>query len=400
MHAKRPLARRIDGSAEHAPLIDALRGFAALFVAYYHCRQVTWIGLHAFRHAGVPPLSPGSLAAWLTAPVMWGAAGVPIFFVISGYCIHRGPALRIAADPGYQLDARVFWLRRFVRIYPVLVAALLLTCAADSLSVALSAVHPKIESFGLRAFVVNLLSLQGIVGLPYGSNGALWTLSLEVQLYVAYPLVFALRRRFGLHATLLAIAAVNVASAFVLVPLGLQVFTMYWSAWMLGAWIAEIRAHDGERAGPARRTRALPQRLLAICGLALGIAGCAGYTSIGAYCGFQLWAAGFACCLLAALRRDTPMRSTAARWLAWTGRFSYSLYLVHLPVFVFLSALLYRCALQTPIWPSFGFMLAVLPVAWLLYVAVERPAQRAAARIGRRDAASATPFTPIAPEST
>ena len=76
-----------------------MRGFAALFVAYFHCRQIVWVGMRDFHHAYVNALSPGTLAGYLTLPFAWGPAGVSIFFVISGYCIHRNGAYKLAADP-------------------------------------------------------------------------------------------------------------------------------------------------------------------------------------------------------------------------------------------------------------------------------------------------------------
>jgi peptidoglycan/LPS O-acetylase OafA/YrhL len=68
------------------------------------------------------------------------------------------------------------------------------------------------------------------------------------------------------------------------------------------------------------------------------------------------------------------------------GEFSYSLYLIHLPLFVLLGSLLFRSELQTSIWASFGFTLAVLPVAWVFYRLFERPALNVAARLRKRAA--------------
>ncbi|HEY4804200.1 MAG TPA: acyltransferase family protein, partial [Paraburkholderia sp.] len=76
-------ARPVAAAGEH--LIEGLRGFAALLVAYFHCRQVTWIGMGAFHQLHASLANPGTIAAWLTFPIAWGSAGVPIFFVISGY---------------------------------------------------------------------------------------------------------------------------------------------------------------------------------------------------------------------------------------------------------------------------------------------------------------------------
>jgi peptidoglycan/LPS O-acetylase OafA/YrhL len=370
----RPL-QSVAGALAGEHLIEALRGFAALLVAYFHCRQVTWIGMEAFHASHASLANPGTIAAWLTLPVAWGSAGVPIFFVISGYSIHRSGAARLFANPGFRLDARQFWLRRFVRIYPVLLAALLLTFAVDSISLTLLPVSHKILDIGPQAFLVNLFSLQGVAGKTYGSNGALWTLSLEVQFYLLYPLVFALRRRFGMPVVIAGIAVINVVSALTLQRHDIIVFTSYWFSWILGAWIAEARLR-GSRGFPFAYSAAA----------LFAVAGCGAF-HFGQYGAFQLWACAFACYLVKALARPSGGgRGVVVPVFAKIGDFSYSLYLIHLPLFVLLGSLLYRSALQPAIWPSFGFTLAVLPVAWIFYWLVERPAQQAAAKLRRRAA--------------
>ncbi|MGF6777420.1 acyltransferase family protein [Paraburkholderia sp. GAS334] len=354
-------------SAAKEHIVDAMRGFAALLVAYFHCRQVTWVGMETFHRTAGKVLDFNTIVSYLTFPIAWGSAGVPIFFVISGYCIHRGGALRLAANPAYRLDAVNFWARRFARIYPVLLAALLLTFALDSISYQLPPVSHKLKDIGLHVFLVNLFSLQGVAGRTYGSNGALWTLALEVQFYAVYPLLFALRRRTGMPWVVAIIAAINVVSALVLERHDIQFFTSYWLSWTLGAWIAEAKAHAGAR------TRPLSPWLYAAAATFI-LAGFVAF-HFGQYAAFQLWAIGFACYLLKALDRPA---SNAPRFalLSRLGDFSFSLYVVHLPLFVLLSALVFHSTLQVAIWPSFAFLLLAIPVAWVFYRMVELPAMK------------------------
>ncbi len=213
--------------------INAWRGIAALLVAYFHCRQVTWIGMQQF-HRGAPAWDANTVG-YLTFPIAWGSAGVPIFFVISGYCIHRAMARRLAARLHASLDNGNFLLRRFTRIYPVLLTALVLTFVLDSFSAGFEPVSRKINPFDLHAFVVNVLSLQGIAGKTFGSNGALWTLSVEVQFYLVYPLLLMLRRRIDMRGVFAAVALVNVLSAAMFESHHVVVFTSYWLSWTLGA---------------------------------------------------------------------------------------------------------------------------------------------------------------------
>ena len=113
--------------------INAWRGFAALLVAYFHCRQITWIGIQQFHKTGAR-FDLNTVFSYLTFPIAWGSAGVPIFFVISGYCIHRGTARKLLANPAAPFDTGNFLMRRFARIYPVLLAALVLTYVLDTFS--------------------------------------------------------------------------------------------------------------------------------------------------------------------------------------------------------------------------------------------------------------------------
>jgi peptidoglycan/LPS O-acetylase OafA/YrhL len=360
-------ARAASAGKDH--VIDAMRGFAALLVAYFHCRQVAWVGMQAFHQSVGHSLGVGAIAAYLTFPIAWGSAGVPIFFVISGYCIHRGGALRLASNPDYRLDTGNFWVRRFARIYPVLLAALVLTFALDWFSLQLPPVSHKIREIGWQSFVVNLLSLQGVAGKTYGSNGALWTLSLEVQFYAIYPLLFALRRRIGMTSVLAIVAVVNVISAYVLERHDIQFFTSYWFSWTLGAWIADARTR---RASDARSSI-----WLYVLAAAFIVLGCVAF-HFGQFGAFQLWAVGFAFYLYKALERGSGnQRETfGTRWLSRFGDFSFSLYLIHLPIFVLLSSLLFRSSLQMSIWPSFGYMLVAVPVAYVFYRLVELPAMK------------------------
>jgi len=363
-----PATRSETKVADKEHVIDAMRGFAALLVAYFHCRQVEWVGMQSFHHVAGKSFDLNTIVAYLTLPIAWGSAGVSIFFVISGYCIHRSAAQKLAANPAYRLDAMNFWARRFTRIYPVLFAALLLTLALDWASLQLPPVNHKILDIGPKAFFVNLFSLQGVAGKTYGSNGALWTLSLEVQFYAVYPLLFALRKRLGMNGVLGLVALVNIASYFVFERHELQFFTSFWLSWTLGAWIAESQVKHNTA------QKRMPWLMYGAAAMLTAL-GCAAF-HFAQYYAFQLWALGFACYLNEALKSRRHNDTPVIRLLSRFGDFSFSLYSIHLPIFVLLSSLLYRSALQMSIFPTFGFMLVALAAAWVFYRCVELPAMK------------------------
>jgi peptidoglycan/LPS O-acetylase OafA/YrhL len=352
-------------TTQHGELsIDALRGAAALMVAYLHGREVAWIGMRDYWHAHRWILSLDSALAWLSAPVMFGSIGVPVFFFLSGYCIHRGVARRRQSDPHWRPDAGAFWLRRVVRIYPVLIGALLLTWGLDTASAAYAPQSYKLGSVDAMTFLANLLALQGIAGPHFGSNGALWTLALEIQFYACYPMLLALRDRFGLHRVLGAVALLNVLSWAVLERHGITVFPSYYLSWCLGFYIAEREA--GARVC-ARDSR------WRFGGMALLVAGCVVF-AISQYAAFQVWALGFACYLWRLLA--VPYRpGVMVRALARVGMFSYSLYVVHLPIFVWLMSRQYHSQKPDSIVPSLVFLLVAGALAYVFHRLVERPAQ-------------------------
>ncbi|MGF6722881.1 peptidoglycan/LPS O-acetylase OafA/YrhL [Paraburkholderia sp. GAS41] len=358
--------------------VEMMRGIAAMVVAYFHCRVIAWVGIRHYAEMSHVVFSLDTLLAYVTIPFVWGSIGVPIFFVISGYCIHRGHAAKLARDPRYRLDAADFLLRRFVRIYPVLLFALLLTLALDSISLQFVPHNERLGDLGLTAFVGNLLALQGIAVPTFGSNGALWTLALEIQFYALYPLLFAAQRRLGSSRTLVALALLNAASYGLFERHGITVFTSYWLSWYLGAWVAQWQLAGGR--APVGRLGVLAALLL--------VAGCA-VSFESQYSGFQLWALAFALFLPIVLQARTG-RSLAMRCLEKVGEFSYSLYVVHIPVFVLLVSWLFHSVKPDSIFYSMGFFLIALGVAYVFHLLVERPVLRMLRKMSSRRAGRVT----------
>lgn len=346
--------------------VEAMRGVAAMIVAYFHCRVIAWIGIHQYATRHSFSLSPDSLLAYVTFPFVFGSIGVPIFFVISGYCIHRQHAQKFALNPAYRLDWRNFLLRRFVRIYPVLLAALLLTLILDSFSLQFSPLNERLGDLSLTTFIANLCALQGVIAPPYGSNGALWTLSLEIQFYALYPLLLMLRRRIGSTATLLALIVLTGVSYVMFERHLVIVFASYWASWYLGAWVAELQVAGVQ----------IAKRRLYVASVVLLLAGCA-VSFRSQYGAFQLWALAFAPALFAMVTGTVARSATrVVRMLAKVGEFSYSLYIVHLPVFVLLTSALFHSRKPDSILYSIGFFFVAFAVAWVFHLVVEQPVLR------------------------
>jgi len=355
-----------------------MRGVAAMIVAAFHVREIVWVGLRSYWQTHGWSFAPTAMLGYATFPLVWGAIGVPIFFVISGYCIHRGPALARARGT-LTFSSGVFWLRRFFRIYPVLVGALLLTLLCDWISRHYQPLSYKLGDAGAGAFLVNLLSLQGVLGQPYGSNYPLWTLSIEVQFYGLYPLLLSTMMRLGNRTTLAVLAALNVASYVLLERNGYVLFSSYYVSWYLGALVAEAEARG------ILANRLVARRFRVACYIASFALLCGGNVLFfsSAYWAFQVWAFAFAIFLSAVLRRPARSPGALLRLLRWLGSFSYSINIVHMPICVLICSVVFNSAHQDNILPIFPIFAVIIVCAYLFSLIFEKPALALSQSFGR-----------------
>jgi peptidoglycan/LPS O-acetylase OafA/YrhL len=371
-----PLARSMprnfaqSGMRSNLSDIDIFRGIAALIVAAMHTREITWVGMREFWHLHGLQSAPNVILGYVTFPMVWGSIGVPIFFVLSGYCIHRSQAFTRMRDGSFQLSPTNFLMRRFFRIYPVLFGALLGTLLCDWLSRHYFPISYKLGDTGIGTFLVTLLSLQGIASREYGSNGPLWTLSIEVQFYVLYPLLLVSMFRLGKLTTFGVLAVVNVVSYCALERYGYQLFSSYYVSWYLGALVAEGEAMGllSERLSSSRLRAAFYA-----LGFVFLCAGCALFF-LSSYVAFQVWAVAFAIFLFAVLKRPTELSGWAARAFRWLGTFSFSLYIIHLPVVVLIHSVVFNSVHQVSIAPFCATLVAAIGCAYAFSFIFERPA--------------------------
>lgn len=192
-----------DGSADGSQPrrlagLDGIRGLAALYVVMNH------IFLRAFP--GYPVDNAPAWAAWF----IYGRFAVVVFIVLSGFSLALAPARH-----GWRLDGiSRFASRRAWRILPAYWAALAL-----SLAVAWLIIPPPGQALPtLKSVLVNGFLVQNITGAP-SPNRALWSLPVEAQLYLLFPLLLFLIRRFRpvlmLTAVMLVVVPVGVVGPHV-----------------------------------------------------------------------------------------------------------------------------------------------------------------------------------------
>ncbi len=163
--------------ARHLPALDGIRGLAVLGVAASHL-------FPANPHSG--------LQAIIHAIFAFGANGVDLFFVLSGFLI-TGILLDSLPDSAYF---RKFYARRILRIFP-LYYGVLGVFALAALAFGLNFHH---ELLSLALYLQNsyliahpIRSYGGPTSLPLSH---FWSLAIEEQFYFVWPItVFLLRRR-------------------------------------------------------------------------------------------------------------------------------------------------------------------------------------------------------------
>ena len=182
-------SKKLDNRLES---IDFLRGVAALAVVFTHS-----IGL------GGTSLPTQSWFQTLFAAVKYGWIGVPLFFVISGFCIHAPYAKKLARDGRASVEFFPFWKRRFRRLYPPYFVMLCIGMATMVLAVMRGQgdLYPDPKSLWLvYDFVAHALMLHGFHPILDQAGGVppMWTLAREEYLYLMYFALLAWRRARGI----------------------------------------------------------------------------------------------------------------------------------------------------------------------------------------------------------
>ena len=351
--------------------VDACRGLAALAVMCFHGRQALWVGLSQFRAHHPDAWSWDSLLAHATLPMRFGYAGVQLFFVLSGYCIHHRAACEgVLRREGARVEWKAFWARRFWRLYPAYLTAALFTAACTWLIGA---------TVDWKTMMGNLLFLQNVWVATPEFNDPFWSLSVEIHLYLMYPILLIWARHIDPDRLLALVGAISLASqaAWAMgnsVP-GLTLALSAWFPWTLGFWLAESEARG-------RFARVIPLYWIAPAAVCFSLA-IVRHLWLTERAGDELfWGGGFGILFAMGLSRWGSARPRLAsgwvRALAFCGVISYSLYLLHRPL-----QFLVRSVYEEFIGPvpahlglfAVGCLMSWI-VAWVNYSWIEEPLMR------------------------
>lgn len=206
--------------------LECLRGAAAFYVF-----------LHHYVHVVVTPYPAW---AWVGKFFKFGQFAVLLFFVVSGFVIYYS-----SLAGGRELAWRPYFIRRFRRIYPPFVLALLITWVAECIYAGTLADPQPIELLG------NLVMLQDTNVAswfePYLRNAALWSLSYEWAFYLLFFVTHvALKDRVEQQKWAVAGLSVIGFVSYWIAGNQISLFLMYYPIWWAGVEIARELVATGD----------------------------------------------------------------------------------------------------------------------------------------------------------
>jgi peptidoglycan/LPS O-acetylase OafA/YrhL len=342
---------------------DLLRGLAAFFVLFEHWRNLFFVDFSLIVAHRLP------LAVFYILASA-GHQSVVLFFVLSGYFI-GGTVFRSLERNQWEWGG--YLLRRIVRLWTVLIPALLLCLFWDHLGIhmgrapALYSGQVQDNMVGNIApmlaphiFFGNLFFLQSILTPVLGSNGALWSLANEFWYYILFPLgLVALWRTQKPAHRLLCAALFLLTARFI----GADMFLSF-PIWLAGVALFKLSPPSFTLRN-GRYVRLGASLCYALIFFGFGrlpmIEGRNRDYLLTIFTTLFLW-------ILLSANAPHPSLARAVIASRESARFSYTLYATHVPFLVFLTALIVGDSrwypTPTTLLAGAGILLVALAYSW------------------------------------
>lgn len=309
--------------------IDGLRGLAALVVAAGHI-----LGMVGPDRPVIPIWKADALGLVLW-PWTFGGPAVWLFIMLSGFTLYWTEESRRIGGRG-ATPFQVYWKRRFWRILPTYYAALTFgAIVVLGLGWTLLDPSPSLTTYepvttgGVLAHLFMVHNLDPAWRTQIVPP--LWSIAVEMQLYLLFPLLFVLRRKLTVY---------GVAAGLVVVSFALNQVASF-PVFELVEWfvVGGILAH-------VLRRRRVPAKLaMSISLVALAI-GCARVPALSGRIEQGVWLVAFAALLAWMFARSSRKNLLESKPALWLGERSYSLYAVHFPVALLCWSLVGRLELS------------------------------------------------------
>lgn len=357
----------------YIPSLDGLRALAVIAVILYHLDL---------------PFAPG------------GLLGVTVFFVLSGYLI-TGLLMAEIEETG-TVNLPQFWLRRVRRLFPAIVLVVVVVTALcvlfnhPLLTKLRPDVLPSLFWFQNWWYVFRGLSYFDSLGDPSPLTH-FWSLAIEEQFYLVWPIILLLVSRLGAGKTLIRRGCLVLAVASALLmgvlynPLEDPTRVYYGTdtracSLLIGAWLAlfwpgQALTEQGTRNVPASTINLLDViGALALAGIVAMMALIDGFSGFMYHGGIVLNSVLTAVVIAVIVHPRSRLGKFASlRPFVWVGQRSYGIYLWHYPIILLMKPLNGSGAYQ------WWFVLAVIAVTFVVsalsYTFVENPIRHGA--IGR-----------------
>ncbi len=326
-HARREAPRR------YIPSLDGLRAFAVVAVIAYHL--------------GLPFMQSGLL-------------GVTVFFVLSGYLI-TGLLLKERRETG-TINLPQFWLRRIRRLFPAIVTVIVVMAALftlfnhELLTKMRPDTIPALFWFSNWWYIFHDVSYFQALGSPSPLTH-FWSLAIEEQFYVVWPLVLLGLFRVGggtdfLRRGCMVLAILSaLAMALLYDPAGDPSRVYYGTdtrafSLLVGAWLACLWPGAQFTQQSTRNVSERAVAVLDIVGGAALVAILAAMVLVGTYSPLLYYGGIFVISVLTAVviaalvhPRSRLAKVMESKPLVWVGKRSYAMYLWHFPLILLLSPL-------------------------------------------------------------
>ena len=313
-------------SPQHYPFLDGIRGIAILWVFLFHSLGESY-GWNHFPWRGWLRSFDEPRSLVLLFPLSLGGLGVAIFFAVSGFCIHLSHVRN--REKGW----RYFFHRRFFRIYPAYLAAILIFFFLWPWHN-----YSLYSPTSFKSIIAHLFGVHNLyIHTKFDINPSMWSIGTELQLYAVYPLLLIIMSKFGWGYGLIAMLIFElfvkaIGSGITEDRQSLQIFALsnspfaFWFSWAIGAYVAQNSIIERRES-----FKWVDFRVLILLNFAAVL-----YKPL-AFASFPLIAFATAVAIDRYIAKrwhsiKLPFGRTVWNHLTWLGIISYSVYLVHQPI--------------------------------------------------------------------